>query len=531
MKFNHLNVPETWQHYWSKYPEGYTILEALLNWVAQVDSMVDNQNDLNTRVTGFRTELDEFIAQFDTNLQGQVEDTLSEWQTSGFLDVVINAALQTQIDEVDARLSADLADNAISPEKFTGTDVQKVQSALDYALSNNVAVKFAKMYDITGNTLLINRPDLYYATDRKQLYLIGVGGGIKKTDVGFMFDATYRNTGDINVSDLKIESIAGAGTKIWNGDKIIRVKSSNNQYRNVDTILSALTEYTQSMYFSNEHITGGKGWKFEAKMYFDIVIDRCLVEDGEHFIRNTETLNAPVCYSLRISSNLIENMSGTTAMLGAGHGLTLSDNYVEYNGAYFDLESMATRYSHIGLNITGNSFFQTEAQKTAKIPCIKLKNTNEASAPGNGGCFSYGNSVTGGVLYDLTNMVSESYVTGVNDFGEILNPARYIAIGKPYVETLADGFTMRSFGTSKVFYKQFFISLVPANTDTVLDITVPFDLKRFMNVNVMQGSDSFVLKNLIVDDTNNRIKIVYTNTHPTAALNVNPRLVISELYI
>lgn len=44
MKFNHLNVPEHWQHYWSRYPEGYTILEALISWVSQVDDMVDNLN-------------------------------------------------------------------------------------------------------------------------------------------------------------------------------------------------------------------------------------------------------------------------------------------------------------------------------------------------------------------------------------------------------------------------------------------------------------------------------------------------------
>lgn len=91
--FHHLNVPNQWQHYWSKYPEGYTILEALLNWVKQVDDMVDNVNDWNTY-------LDKFVEQFDKELQSEVTTILSDWQESGFLNIIINDALQTQIDDV-----------------------------------------------------------------------------------------------------------------------------------------------------------------------------------------------------------------------------------------------------------------------------------------------------------------------------------------------------------------------------------------------------------------------------------------------
>jgi hypothetical protein len=64
-KFNYLNVPDQWNQYFTKYPQGYTILEALLNWVQQVDDMVDNVNDWNTY-------LDNFVKTFDTDLQEQV---------------------------------------------------------------------------------------------------------------------------------------------------------------------------------------------------------------------------------------------------------------------------------------------------------------------------------------------------------------------------------------------------------------------------------------------------------------------------
>ena len=128
-KFNHLNIPDQWNTYWSKYPQGYTILEALINWVGQVDSMVDNQNqlndnvvtyknDINNTITDYRNELDSFVLQFDTELQETVSETLTAWQLSGYLEVIISAALQTQIDEVDERLSTQLAENT---KKLTGS--------------------------------------------------------------------------------------------------------------------------------------------------------------------------------------------------------------------------------------------------------------------------------------------------------------------------------------------------------------------------------------------------------------------------
>ena len=99
MKFNRLNVPTHWQNYWTRYPEGHTILEALIQWVSQVDEMVDNQNKLNDNVEQFRSEIDDFIGKFDERLQDEVTDTLNDWQRSGFLDVVISTALEWQLDD------------------------------------------------------------------------------------------------------------------------------------------------------------------------------------------------------------------------------------------------------------------------------------------------------------------------------------------------------------------------------------------------------------------------------------------------
>lgn len=152
MKFNHLYVPETWQHYWSKYPEGYTILEALLNWVAQVDSMVDNQNTLTDTVTAFRQELDTFVQQFGPELEQQVIATLEEWQTSGFLGTVIDAALNTQLQDV--RL--ELADKIGGPIK---------------AEPENLSERTLALVTGTGTVNLLSDPQIGSVTHEKTSFL------------------------------------------------------------------------------------------------------------------------------------------------------------------------------------------------------------------------------------------------------------------------------------------------------------------------------------------------------------------------
>jgi hypothetical protein len=84
-KFGHLDVPDQWGQYFTKYPQGYTILEALLNWVQQVDDMTDNVNTWNDY-------LDSFVLTFDTDLQEKVKAVLLAWELDGTLTDIINQA-------------------------------------------------------------------------------------------------------------------------------------------------------------------------------------------------------------------------------------------------------------------------------------------------------------------------------------------------------------------------------------------------------------------------------------------------------
>lgn len=122
-KFNYLRVPETWQQYWTRYPQGYTIMEALIDWVSQLNEMADNINDWNEY-------LDEFVATWDKNLQTQVINLLSEWQEDGTLDIIIDEALQTQMDVLEEETHQKLTEFREELTEFEG-ELEKTVRQLD----------------------------------------------------------------------------------------------------------------------------------------------------------------------------------------------------------------------------------------------------------------------------------------------------------------------------------------------------------------------------------------------------------------
>lgn len=123
-RFNHLNVPKHWEHYWSKYPEGYTILEALLNWVKQVDSMVDNVNDWNKYLEGF-------VDTFDKKLRPHVREFMEELKASGELEEYIKRSL-FDYSETIKEIHVDYVNGDNSDDGTVNRPYKTIQQAFDY---------------------------------------------------------------------------------------------------------------------------------------------------------------------------------------------------------------------------------------------------------------------------------------------------------------------------------------------------------------------------------------------------------------
>ncbi|MFC3797898.1 hypothetical protein [Cohnella sp. GCM10012308] len=387
----------------------------------------------------------------------------------------------------------------IDPESFSGNSRQKLQSALDYAITNKGFVQLRKMYDITGQgSIKINKAADY--GDRRVLYIIGNGGGIIKNDGGIIFTADNVDVGDINISNCRFESTANMGCKIWDCDKIIRLQSSNNEYYNVDTIAYAATRYFQSVRFDSEHIVGGKSWAFYAFKTIDTTIKDCLIENREHGIGNlTNTSGDPNFqqnHNLRILNNVIEGLTGYAIQLGNCWACTIARNYLESNTlGYLDLKTLVTA-SHFGLVVENNVFYLTTAQKSggfkpAKVGNLFVLTTSSVKID----CNAFIGNVSDGELYEKTG-------TGtINSFGDYAFQQTGFASGvnvlTGYTKTGPNN--VRTSGVIKAFSFTYSDSLLANETKTVAivltDATIngPINNKDAINVYINQISSVSVL--------------------------------------
>ena len=142
--FKHLHIPDHWEQYWSRYPNGYTLLEALISWTTQVNNMVDSQNHVSDQMTALKIDynalekelrmswnaykehtvktyedfqaeilviVNNWIASIEPTIQDETVKNLNNWLSDGTLADIINndvfdmKANQTDLDNVSAELA------------------------------------------------------------------------------------------------------------------------------------------------------------------------------------------------------------------------------------------------------------------------------------------------------------------------------------------------------------------------------------------------------------------------------------------
>ena len=160
-RFDRLNIPHKWKDYFSEYPNGLTLIEAMIQWVSQVNDMVDLQNNLTTTVEDYRDELDDFISKFSGELQETVTDILDDWQQSGFLDVVISEALQWELDNFKTETTQNFEEVTTQLEQLT-KNVKTFGAKGDGVTDDTLAIQTALDSLSKGQTLFF--PDGIYNT-------------------------------------------------------------------------------------------------------------------------------------------------------------------------------------------------------------------------------------------------------------------------------------------------------------------------------------------------------------------------------
>ena len=357
-RFNHLNFPNHWEHYWTKYPEGYTILEALLNWVRQVNDMSDNLTDINER-------MDEFIAQFDGELQSKVSALLTEWMEAGILDDIINEAIFSDLNEkITNAIDIPVKDFLQVPEE---TYDNAITRAIDSVITSQPI------------TLTFPREDvkLYEVVTRRDfLTLNAYGTNFIPTSVS---DFMWTHYGDYFT--VKGCSVTPETTDVFRGFKHMNDAqtplSSYGYYKDV-----LMTNLYQGIDFYNESGLGGACYRHRlnnVRVIYDREPRKVLGSFGIRFHNNdvngdsagNDTKLIDV-FIKGYEKNLIVGKSVGTKLhmcgldggaiaieLDQGSYFTVSQSYVEYNDTFISYINEPYRPMLIATTVGNYSTYST----------------------------------------------------------------------------------------------------------------------------------------------------------------------------
>lgn len=220
-KFKHLEVPDHWRQYWSKYPQGYTILEALINWVSQVDDMTDNVNDWNEYLV-------DFVETFDEKLQPTVSAVLREMVDDGTFERLINETvfegLNDKIDDVERDLLVSINDRYVTErvELLVPSQFPSILSAITYATTrHNTANVVSEVilesgFVITSPTYLSNG-DYAHITLSSQDDVVYITGAFNSNSDALTFSNC--NAPTINTL-IDAQGNCNVGINVLNGSRI-----------------------------------------------------------------------------------------------------------------------------------------------------------------------------------------------------------------------------------------------------------------------------------------------------------------------
>lgn len=261
----------------------------------------------------------------------------------------------------------------INPDNFDGTDAEKLQQAINKSITDLTAsIVLTRIYDITGNTLYIDKT---FATNSVTDF-IGIGGGIKKTDSGYMFSSTIIyptgqliQCGNIKFTNFEIYGQNGSSVKFLNGDAFYNVQVKSCMFYDLDYVVYSDIHYIQSYYFNDCHVYRCYSCVLSYLTSYDLTWKNCSIDASVNGIIQTTveaTSNNPNPSgagnnNIRIIDSLFEGMSGQAIKLGFVSVGQITGNYFEENEGYIDVSSNPS----YGLEISNNFFHDTDSTKVA----------------------------------------------------------------------------------------------------------------------------------------------------------------------
>ena len=247
----------------------------------------------------------------------QAENTRSEFY-EGFND---------RLDAVDSQLAHIENNIDITPDDFEGSDVEKIQQALDYVVENNInTITLNRSYDLTGGIVYYNGKWAKPPTFKD--------GTLIKNDTGYMFSRLADNNNSNTPLFLNVTFIGNTENPCYiiDGDKLIRQGFDHCYFRGIGLIKTA--GYLQSLRLHSCEMSFSPDIFINCSGAYDVSITNNKFEESHNALIKSysDSTDGPACHALRITNNLIEGyVVEPPIILSSAYGLTISNNYFEAN--------------------------------------------------------------------------------------------------------------------------------------------------------------------------------------------------------
>lgn len=332
--FNHLDLPIQWREYWTKYPHGYTIFEALLDWVNSVNDIIDNINDLNNY-------MDDFINQWQGEMKEEVKETLTTWKNDGVFDDIITVVLEGELDIV--RGDIEDINNEITRIKDMYINVKDFGAIGDGVTNDTVAIQ--GVLDSYDGVIYFPNGD-YLVTET--LIIKGgqtiLGESILNSRIKYLGDNDlFRRTdesGRVEFITIKDINLTGAGKHLNNS--AINLTGIDHGYIN----RCYISEFNIGVLISDRDEVIGTG----SRSYYNIIDEVRITSINTGVVIRGNKPNANKVLNSRISSCI----NGIVVDI-ARHRDEGPVNSLVFHGNYFyNLENSIQVGHSIGINITDN---------------------------------------------------------------------------------------------------------------------------------------------------------------------------------
>lgn len=284
----------------------------------------------------------------------------------GRLDSIENSigTSESNIEHVSLKVESIIGTSYINPDNYSGSDVEKIQSAYDEAIlsGGSRVITLGREYDLTGGVI-------YVPSENWTPTVTFEGGSIVKNDAGFMFD---RNSENMSIDapmflNVKFYGSSTGITTVLNCSKMVRPSFQNCYFKNIQMARSET--FIQSIRFVNNEMYYSPAPFIKAQRVYDAVItnNRCEASNNP-FLEVIENIEGNInIVGGTINSNLFEGYTLSPVFrIGSAYSLTINFNYFEFNNTHIEFVNNGG-VTNISGEIRGNLFYRNSGDFDIKF--------------------------------------------------------------------------------------------------------------------------------------------------------------------